>query len=82
MKAKLLIIDDDVAGCDAIAKRSTTVTEENKRLRDEVAEHFVGRYAAQAKKATSGIAPAAAAKLLAYTWPGTLYRKLKIYGIE
>jgi hypothetical protein len=30
MKAKLLIIDDDVAGCDAIAKRSTTVTEENR----------------------------------------------------
>ena len=37
-----------------------------------LAQHFLGRFAAQAQKAVQGISPAAAEKLLAYAWPGNV----------
>jgi len=37
-----------------------------------LAQHFIERYAAQAGKVVTGIAPAAAERLLAYGWPGNV----------
>jgi len=37
-----------------------------------LAQHFLAHYAAQTSKRVTGLAPAAAERLLAYTWPGNV----------
>ena len=37
-----------------------------------LAQHFLGRFAAQTQKSVQGLSPAAAEKLMAYPWPGNV----------